>query len=215
MKLNETLENLRVSYQASSLDIADCHHDPFEQFNKWFDESVKSMCDEPNAFVLSTIKGNKPRSRVVLLKGIIEKGFVFYTNYDSHKGLEIENNPFASMNFLWLPLQRQVRIEGVLSKVSEQQSNQYFQKRPRGSQLGAIASPQSKRVNSRNELEDLFTQTEKKYEGIELVPRPTRWGGYALTPHYIEFWQGRSNRMHDRICFEKINDQWELYRLAP
>ncbi len=215
MKLNETLENLRVSYQASSLDIGDCHQDPFEQFNKWFDESVKSMCDEPNAFVLSTIKENKPRSRVVLLKGIIDKAFLFYTNYESAKGLEIENNPYASMNFLWLPLQRQVRIEGVLSKVSEQQSNQYFQKRPRGSQLGAIASPQSKKVSSRQELEGMFHQTERKYEGIESVPRPSHWGGYALTPHYIEFWQGRSNRLHDRICFQKVNNQWELYRLAP
>lgn len=215
MKLNETLENLRVSYQVSSLDIGDCHQDPFEQFNKWFDESVKSMCDEPNAFVLSTIKENKPRSRVVLLKGIIDKTFLFYTNYESAKGLEIENNPYASMNFLWLPLQRQVRIEGVLSKVSEEQSNQYFQKRPRGSQLGAIASPQSKKVSSRQELEGMFHQTERKYEGIECVPRPTHWGGYALTPHYIEFWQGRSNRLHDRICFEKVNNQWEFFRLAP
>jgi pyridoxamine 5'-phosphate oxidase len=215
MKLNETLENLRVSYQASSLDIGDCHEDPFEQFNKWFDESVKAMCDEPNAFVLSTIKENKPRSRVVLLKGIVENAFLFYTNYESAKGLEIKNNPHASMNFLWLPLQRQVRIEGVLSKVSEQQSNQYFEKRPRGSQLGAIASPQSKKVSSRQELEGMFHHTEEKYQGIELVPRPTHWGGYALTPHYIEFWQGRSNRMHDRICFEKVNHQWEVYRLAP
>lgn len=215
MKINETLENLRVSYQASSLDIPDCHPDPFKQFDKWFQESVKSQCDEPNAFVLSTIKNNKPRSRVVLLKGIIENKFVFYTNYESSKGIEINENSNAAFNFLWLPLQRQIRIEGILSKVSNDQSNEYFQKRPRGSQLGAIASPQSKKVNSRQELESLFENAEKAYEGLEKIPRPNHWGGYQLEATYIEFWQGRSNRMHDRICYEKNNSQWNIYRLAP
>jgi pyridoxamine 5'-phosphate oxidase len=215
MKLNETLENLRVSYQASSLDVNECNLNPIEQFNKWLQEAINSQCDEPNALVLSTISQNKPRSRVVLLKGIIDGNFVFYTNYHSSKGLEIDKNPNACMNFLWLPLQRQVRIEGVLSKVSDEQSSDYFQKRPRGSQLGAIASPQSEKVKSRDDLEQLFIDTENTFSGVDPIPRPLHWGGYFLEAHYIEFWQGRSNRMHDRICFEKKNNQWERFRLAP
>jgi pyridoxamine 5'-phosphate oxidase len=215
MKLNETLENLRVSYQASSLDIDDCPPSPLDQFNKWFDEAIKSQCDEPNAFVLSTIKDNRPRSRVVLLKGIHDGNFVFYTNYESSKAIEINQTPSVCMNFLWLPLQRQVRIEGVLSKVSDEQSSDYFQKRPRGSQLGAIASPQSKIISSRDELEKLFIETEKTFQGVNLIPRPLNWGGYLIHANYIEFWQGRTNRMHDRICYEKKNNQWEMFRLAP
>lgn len=215
MDINQTLENLRVSYQAAELDVKDCLSNPIEQFDKWFKEANNSKCDEPNAFVLSTVKNNQPRSRVVLLKGLQNDQFIFYTNYKSAKGDEISLNDKVAMNFLWLPLQRQVRIEGVVSQVSSDLSDSYFMKRPRGSQLGAIASPQSKKVKDRKELEELFSQIEKKFETVEQPPRPAGWGGYGITPTYIEFWQGRNNRLHDRICFERTSNGWEIYRLAP
>lgn len=215
MNINETLENLRVSYQAAKLDVTDCEKDPILQFDNWLEHAIEVKCDEPNAFVLSTVKDGKPRGRVLLLKGITENSFVFYTNYQSAKGSEIEHNANVSLTFLWLPLQRQVRIEGVIKKVSPDASDAYFHKRPRGSQLGAIASPQSKKVPDRKYLEDLFHQTETKYLNVEVLPRPQHWGGYQVEPTYIEFWQGRNNRLHDRICYEKNDSGWDLYRLAP
>lgn len=215
MKINETLESLRVSYQASSLDAKDCDSDPLIQFDQWLQQAILSKCDEPNSFILSTVKNNRPRGRVVLLKGIHNTEFVFYTNYKSAKGHEIEKNENVALTFLWLPLQRQVRIEGKVTKVSEALSDDYFGKRPRGSQIGAIASPQSTILESRKSLEELFLRAEEKFEGEEKLPRPNHWGGYGITPDYIEFWQGRPNRMHDRICYEKDLEQWKIYRLAP
>lgn len=215
MDINETLENLRVSYQASKLDVGDCDKDPVKQFDKWLEEAILSKCDEPNAFVLSTAKNGSPRGRVLLLKGVHENDFVFYTNYKSAKANEIELNDQVAMTFFWPPLQRQVRIEGRVSKTSEQTSDDYFHKRPRGSQLGAIASPQSQKVENRKALEDLFKAAEEKYGSQNTLPRPLHWGGYMVTPQYMEFWQGRANRMHDRICFEKSGDDWKIYRLAP
>lgn len=215
MDINQTLENLRVSYQDAPFDIKDCHQDPTTQFDLWLEHAIATKCDEPNAFVLSTAKNNKPHARVVLLKGLHQNDFVFYTNYKSAKAHEIETNDNVAMTFLWLPLHRQVRIEGVISKVSEDISEDYFHKRPRGSQLGAIASPQSSKVKSRDELEKLFQEAEKKYAGVEKLPRPVQWGGYRINPTYMEFWQGRNNRMHDRICYEKKGSSWELHRLAP
>lgn len=215
MDINETLENLRVSYQASSLDIQDCHEDPITQFDLWLEHAIETKCDEPNAFVLSTAKNNQPRARVLLLKGIHENQLIFYTNYKSSKGSEIELNDKVAMTFLWLPLQRQVRIEGTVTKVSDHLSDEYFHKRPRGSQLGAIASPQSAKVPSRAALEKLFHDAELKFNGVETLPRPAHWGGYGVTPTYFEFWQGRNNRMHDRICYEIKNSAWEKFRLAP
>jgi len=215
MKINETLESLRVSYQASSLDAEDCDSDPLIQFDQWLQQAILSKCDEPNSFILSTVKNNRPRGRVVLLKGIHNSEFVFYTNYKSAKGHEIEINENVALTFLWLPLQRQVRIEGKVTKVQEALSDDYFGKRPRGSQIGAIASPQSTILESRKSLEELFLRAEEKFEGKEKLPRPNHWGGYGITPDYIEFWQGRPNRMHDRICYKKDLDQWKIYRLAP
>ncbi len=215
MEINKTLENLRIDYQSEYLDLKDCEKDPLKQFDKWLVESLKAECDEPNAFILSTVKKDQPRSRVLLLKGIHDQQFIFYTNYQSSKGSELDQNSKVAMTFLWLPLQRQVRIEGVVNKVSEETSNDYFQKRPRGSQLGAIASPQSQRVENREALEKMFAETETKFKNIELIPRPSHWGGYGVTPTLIEFWQGRNNRMHDRICYVKAGDTWELQRLAP
>jgi pyridoxamine 5'-phosphate oxidase len=215
MDLNEKLENLRVSYSASRLDIEDCHDDPVLQFDRWLEQAISSKCNEPNAFTLSTVKSGQPRGRVVLLKGVHENDFVFYTNYDSAKGHEMAIDEKVAMTFLWLPLQRQVRIEGKVTKVSEHISDDYFHKRPRGSQIGAIASPQSARVSNRAALEKMFLDAEKKFEGVEVLPRPKNWGGYMVTPTYVEFWQGRANRMHDRIAYEKVNDQWSKFRLAP
>lgn len=215
MDLNLTLENLRVRYRMAALDVNDCHPNPEKQFDKWFEESVKSSCDEPNAFVLSTVQSNKPRARVVLLKGIHQGQFVFYTNYESDKGHELEQNASVSMTFLWLPLQRQIRIEGTVQKVENSLSDDYFQKRPRGSQLGALASPQSKIVSSREELEKMFHSVESKFSSSQEISRPLNWGGYGITPNYFEFWQGRDNRMHDRIVYTKNGNDWKLSRLAP
>lgn len=212
---NEFLQGLRQTYLLASLDISDCSPNPLIQFQSWLDDSVKAQCDEPNAFVLSSIEDLRPRSRVVLLKGIHEGQFVFYTNYQSDKGHEVESNSHVCMNFLWLPLQRQIRVEGVISKVATDLSDNYFKKRPRGSQLGAIASPQSQKMNSREELENLFAIATKTFEGMEVLPRPAHWGGYQIKPTYIEFWQGRDNRMHDRICYKFENNQWEVFRVAP
>jgi pyridoxamine 5'-phosphate oxidase len=215
MNLNQTLENLRVSYQKHTLDIHDCDADPVKQFNRWLEEAVKSECDEPNALILSTIKQNRPHARTVLLKGLHEGKFVFYTNYLSAKGDEINENPNVCLTFLWLPLHRQVRIEGVAKKVADEISDDYFQKRPRDNQLGAMASPQSKRVQSRDELERMFKETELKFSHEQDLKRPLHWGGYSVEANYFEFWQGRQSRMHDRIIYEKNNHSWEKSRLAP
>jgi len=215
MTQNLILENLRVSYQANKLDIDDCDPRPEKQFDKWFKEALHSECDEPNALVLSTVFQGQPRGRVVLLKGVSPEGFLFYTNYSSAKGIEIQSNDKAAATFLWLPLQRQVRIEGVIKKVDQTTSEEYFHKRPRGSQLGAIASPQSQKVSSRADLERMFSEAEKKFEHVKILPRPAEWGGYVITPTYFEFWQGRDNRMHDRIVYLKQASGWDLQRLAP
>jgi pyridoxamine 5'-phosphate oxidase len=215
MDINKTLENLRGSYQGAEFDVKDCHKDPITQFDIWLEHAIETKCDEPNAFVLSTAKENQPRARVVLLKGIHKNEFIFYTNFKSAKGVELSNNDKVAMTFLWLPLQRQVRIEGTISIVSDALSESYFHKRPRGSQIGAIASPQSVKVKDRKTLEALFSDVEKKYSGTETLPRPKHWGGYGIKPNYFEFWQGRNNRMHDRICYEMKNGSWELSRLAP
>lgn len=213
--VTDTLQNLRMKYSLSSLDMDDCSDNPSEQMSRWLQEAISSQCDEPNAFVLSTCKDGKPRSRVVLLKGLENGKLYFYTNYKSAKGMELEKNSNVAMTFLWLPLQRQVRVEGRISFATAAESDEYFRKRPRGSQLGAIASPQSSKVSSRAELEKWFSATDEKYKGIEVLPRPQHWGGYTITPDYFEFWQGRDNRMHDRISYELQEGRWVRSRLAP
>ena len=213
--VTETLQNLRRRYTQSSFDLRDCSQSPSEQMSHWLQDAISGQCDEPNAFILSTCRDGKPRARVVLLKGLENGKLYFYTNYRSSKGDEIGKNDSVAMTFLWLPLQRQVRIEGKVSLTTPQESDEYFHKRPRGSQLGAIASPQSSRVAKRSELEKLFQDAEEKYKGQEELPRPPHWGGYIVTPDYFEFWQGRDNRMHDRISYQKIKDGWEMFRLAP
>ncbi|MBY0516030.1 MAG: pyridoxamine 5'-phosphate oxidase [Bacteriovoracaceae bacterium] len=210
----EDLQNLRISYKLGELRRSDTAPRPIEQFDVWFHEAVKAECDEPNAFVLSTSLGDEISSRVVLFKGIQEEGLIFYSNYDSPKAKQMQSSAKVAANFLWLPLQRQVRIQGIIEKASAQLSDEYFKSRPRGSQIGAIASPQGSVVKNREELEEKFKSCELKYQGLE-IPRPSNWGGFIIKPTLWEFWQGRENRMHDRICYRKVGSDWIKERLAP
>lgn len=212
---NKTIANLRVDYSLKKFDETDLLKDPVEQFKVWFDEAIKAQVNEPNAMTLSTIKANGyPSSRIVLLKGLSDLGFVFFTNYQSNKGLEIEQNPHVSIVFCWLELQRQVRIEGKAFKISKEDSDTYFHSRPEGSQIGAHASPQSKPLKNRQELERMFAEFEALFSKTPIM-RPEFWGGYVVEPHAIEFWQGRQNRLHDRFLFTKSANHWDFTRLAP
>ncbi|EMJ95685.1 pyridoxamine 5'-phosphate oxidase [Leptospira alstonii] len=214
--MNSKISEIRKSYTLSSLNIEDTGDDPISFFQKWFEEAVLSEVLEVNAMTLATAtKEGKPDARTVLLKGITKHSFVFYTNYESRKGKELEENPRACLVFFWPELERQVRIEGNVMKVSEEESNEYFHSRPRESQIGAVVSPQSHEIPDRKFLEERFEKFSKQYEGKE-VDLPTHWGGYSVHPNRIEFWQGRSNRLHDRIVFEKNPDSsWKKFRVAP
>jgi pyridoxamine 5'-phosphate oxidase len=209
------LSALRQEYAAASLEEHSVNPDPLLQFAAWFDQALEAGLPEPNAMTLATMgPGGMPNARVVLLKELDERGFVFYTNYQSWKGKELENNPLASLVFLWLELHRQVRIRGWTEKLSERESDTYFLSRPRESQLGAMASPQSEVVPGREFLEARFRELEEKYRGKPLV-RPAHWGGYRLFPESIEFWQGRTGRLHDRLLYIGKPGFWKLQRLAP
>jgi pyridoxamine 5'-phosphate oxidase len=165
---------------------------------------------------LSTINdNNRPSSRIVLLKGIEQNKFVFYTNYQSSKGRELDRNPACAITFFWPELERQVRVEGTAERIDAERSEKYFQSRPRGSQIGAWTSPQSSIIESREILEARALQVEKKFEALAVLPKPNQWGGYQIDPLVVEFWQGRPNRLHDRIQFAKVDDRWKIYRLAP
>jgi pyridoxamine 5'-phosphate oxidase len=218
------LADLRQDYQMKSLDIGDVNSNPFVQFETWFSEALKSEILEPNAMTLATATPDgKPSARIVLLKGvefhhsdIQAGGFIFYTNYDSKKGLEMAGNPHVALCFNWLDLQRQIRIEGSVSKIADEISTEYFNSRPKSSRIGALASPQSKVVPDRLFLENNFKKLTEKYADTEGVPRPHNWGGYIVKPTLIEFWQGRRSRLHDRICYTKTDEtHWNIERLAP
>lgn len=211
-----SLAELRKDYALAGLTEKDLARDPFRQFEKWFQEAEAAKVVEPNAMVLSTAdRDGKAASRVMLLKGIDGRGFVFYTNYESRKGRQLEANPYASILFPWLPLERQVIAEGPLTKVSREESEAYFHSRPIPSQLGAWASQQSAIVSSRAVFEDAFKALEKKYAGQE-VPLPPHWGGYRLNPETVEFWQGRRSRLHDRLRYRRVKDgSWVVERLSP
>ena len=212
----KNLANMREDYSLQSLDVADVLKNPFDQFQRWLDEAIKSEIPEPNAMTLATVnKSGFPSARAILLKGLEKDGFVFYTNYESRKGQEMKENPNVALVFCWLELQRQIRIEGIASKITKKQSQEYFQSRPPGSQMGAWASPQSEVIGSRQELASYFHSVEKRFEGAEQLPLPKFWGGYKVKPVSIEFWQGRSSRLHDRIRYRKVKRSWEIERLAP
>jgi pyridoxamine 5'-phosphate oxidase len=211
MKLSE----IRKEYTIKSLDFNDVSFDPFNQFRVWLDEAIDSEVPEVNAMCLSTLGMNGfPNARIVLLKEM-DHGFVFFTNYESEKGREIAANPKASLTFFWPELERQVRIMGLIEKVSNKESDEYFLSRPKGSQIGAWTSPQSATLADRSELNRRLEEMEKRFSSEQLT-RPDFWGGYRLLPFKIEFWQGRPSRLHDRICYEKQSDgSWKIFRLAP
>lgn len=207
---------LRQDYVAHGLRRADLDPDPIRQFSKWFGEAAAAEIRDVNAMCLSTVGAEGiPASRIVLLKGISERGFVFYTNYESAKGAELAKNPRAALNFFWVQLERQIRINGSVEKTSRAESEEYFQSRPVGSQLGAWASQQSEVIPNREALEDNLAEVTKRF-GTGPVPLPENWGGYRVVPETIEFWQGRTNRLHDRFRYSRHADgRWIIERLSP
>ena len=210
-----TLANLRNNYTLNQLLENNVSTNPIIQFSEWFKDALSAELVEANAMVLSTIKDSKPSARVVLLKGFDEEGFVFFTNYTSHKAQELAGNNAACITFFWDKLERQVRIEGLMEKVSSEDSDAYFWSRPRESQIGAWVSEQSVVIKGREKLDEKLAFYKQKFENEEIIPRPQHWGGYVLKPQTIEFWQGRPNRLHDRLLYTLQNDSWKIERLSP
>ncbi|BAZ44064.1 pyridoxal 5'-phosphate synthase [Chondrocystis sp. NIES-4102] len=215
--MDVSLANLRQNYTLAGLSIADVKSDPFEQFKIWFQQAYDANLIEPNAMTLATATPDgKPSARIVLLKGINQQGFVFYTNYQSQKGKELIANPQAALVFLWHSLERQVRIEGKVEQLPIAESLAYFHSRPKSSQLGAWASDQSQVIGDRAILEQKLTALEAQYGEDATIPLPPHWGGFCVIPKRIEFWQGRPNRLHDRLVYDlQADGDWQIQRLAP
>ena len=209
-----SISDIRQEYASAELVEADAAANPFQQFARWFDDALRADLPLPNAMTLATAtSAGRPSARVVLLKGVDADGFVFYTNYESRKARELAVNPYASLVFLWTPMERQVRIEGAVEKVSAEESDEYFDSRPLGSRLGAWASPQSMPLPSRLTLATKVAAIMLRYGTAP--PRPPHWGGYRVRPDAIEFWQGRPDRLHDRLVYTKQAGGWKIERLAP
>lgn len=205
----------RIEYSQKSLSESDVDADPFRQFRTWFDEAVAAKAHEPNVMTLATAsRTGVPSARIVLLKDVDDRGFSFFTNYQSRKGQDLESNPLAAMVFYWPELERQVRIDGTVERVSVEESDAYFTRRPGLARIGSAASPQSQVVPDRKYLEDRFADLEQRYPDGN-VPRPNHWGGYRVLPTRLEFWQGRPSRLHDRIEYVKEGTRWNARRVAP
>ncbi|ALJ00583.1 pyridoxamine 5'-phosphate oxidase [Rufibacter tibetensis] len=212
-----SLADIRINYSLKELTLDAVSKDPFKQFETWMQEALTAKADEPTAMTLSTASPQgRPTARVVLLKALEKEGFVFYTNYESRKGQQLLENPYAALTFFWPVLERQVRVEGTVERLPAEKSEAYFHSRPRGSQIGAWSSPQSQPIEDRFFLENLEKEYSAKFKDMEVIPRPEHWGGYLVRPERIEFWQGRQNRLHDRLLFEQeSNGTWHINRLAP
>lgn len=211
-----SLADLRRDYSLAGLAEANADLDPFRQFQRWLQDAVAALVTEPNAMTLATVDltTGQPSARIVLLKGLDDRGFVFFTNYASRKASELDHDAKAALVFNWVDLERQVRIEGTVEKVTREESDLYFHQRPRKSQLAAWAATQSAPLTSREELERLYAAREAEFDGKD-VPLPPTWGGYRVIPHHIEFWQGRQSRLHDRLVYVRQGDHWTRSRIAP
>lgn len=212
--MKSNIAHLRQDYMKERLDEQDMQPGPIDQFHRWFEEARLAEIPEPNAMILSTADAQgRPCARTLLLKEYDDQGFVFFTNYESRKGLELAENPQACMLFMWLELQRQVRIEGRVEKVSVEESDAYFLQRPLGSRWGAHASPQSRVIAGREVLEETLKAVQEQFG--DTPPRPAHWGGYRVIPEKVEFWQGRPSRLHDRLVYVRESEGWKVERLAP
>lgn len=208
------IADIRKDYMLQSLSEGDVAKDPFAQFERWWNEALAAEILEVNAMTLATATAaGKPSARIVLLKGYDAKGFVFFTNYTSRKGQEIAENGQATLLFFWKELERQVRIEGKIEKITAQENDEYFHSRPEGSRIGAWSSPQSQVIQDRSVIEENVKKYTEQFKGS--IPRPEHWGGYRVVPDHIEFWQGRPSRLHDRILYTLENEYWQIQRLAP
>jgi len=213
--ISDKVKKIRVEYEDKPLNIEDLDKNPLEQFNIWFQIAIDAEVNEANAMAISTVsKEGTPRSRYVLFKDIVEDQLVFYSDYESSKGQEMEQNPNISGLFFWPELHRQIRLEGIVSQTSDEVSDNYFASRPRGAQLSAIASSQSTEIEGRETVEDRIKELEKEFDGKD-IPRPDNWGGYAIDINFWEFWQGRRSRTHDRFIYVKNDNSWEITRLSP
>jgi pyridoxamine 5'-phosphate oxidase len=214
--INSKIVSLRKEYSSAFLNEEDVNHNPFKQFELWMHQAVEAEILEPHAMTVSTVSSEgKPSSRIVLLRGFDENGFVFYTNYKSHKGNDMAQNKYACLNFFWPELERQIRIEGSISKIDQQVSTDYFHSRPRESQIGAWASIQSAVIENRKVVEDAFVHFTEKFKDLDVIPKPEHWGGYNIKPTSIEFWQGRPSRLHDRLRYSLLSEAWKIERLSP
>jgi pyridoxamine 5'-phosphate oxidase len=213
--MNNSIADIRNEYTQRGIDENELDLNPFDQFNKWIAEAVAASIDEANAMTLSTRSDSGVSARIVLLKGLDDRGFTFYTNYNSKKGQEMEASPYVSLTFFWKELERQVRVQGRIEKTPVNDSDAYFAIRPRGSQIGAWVSAQSEPIPNREFLVQKQLELEQQFEGKQ-VPRPAHWGGYRVIPNYIEFWQGRPSRLHDRLAYSLDDtENWKIERLSP